>query len=84
MALPCCKRCPPLVVTDLNMPEMDGFALLQALPTLRPGMPTLVVSAYGDPDRMEQARSHGVAGFVVKPVNFAEIRQLMAGAIAEV
>ncbi len=63
-----------LVITDLNMPEMDGLTLLDRLAEAWPGVPSLVVSAYGDSGRMTAARERGSSGFVVKPVDFNALR----------
>ena len=70
-----------LVITDLNMPEMDGLTLLDCLTEAWPGVPSLVVSAYGDPGRMSAARERGSSGFVVKPVDFTELRSAMADSL---
>ncbi len=63
-----------LVITDLNMPEMDGLTLLDCLSETWPGVPSLVVSAYGDSGRMTAARERGSSEFVVKPVDFNVLR----------
>ncbi len=67
-----------LVITDLNMPEMDGLTLLDCLTEAWPYVPSLVVSAYGDSGRMSAARERGSSGFVVKPVDFDLLRSAMA------
>lgn len=53
-----------LIITDLNMPEVDGLTLLDCLAEAKPGVPSLVVSAFGDPGRMTAARERGSSGFV--------------------
>ena len=70
-----------LVITDLNMPEMDGLTLLDCLAEAWPGVPSLVVSAYGDSGRMSAARDRGSSGFVVKPVDFDPLRSAMADSL---
>ena len=70
-----------LVITDLNMPEMDGLTLLDCLSEAWPGVPSLVVSAYGDSGRMSAARERGSSGFVVKPVDFELLRSAMADSL---
>ncbi|MXZ92877.1 MAG: response regulator [Chloroflexi bacterium] len=66
-----------LILTDLNMPEMDGFALLDALSGLDPLIPSVVVSAYEDGERMSRAAALGAEGYVVKPVDFKELRGML-------
>ena len=70
-----------LVITDLNMPEMDGLTLLDCLTEEWPGVSKLVVSAYGDSGRMSAARERGSSGFVVKPVDFDLLRSAMADSL---
>lgn len=72
-----------LIITDLNMPEMDGLTLLDCLSEAWPGVPSLVVSAYGDSGRMTAARERGSAGFVVKPVDFDLLRSTMADTLGD-
>ena len=71
-----------LVITDLNMPDMDGLELLAAMEDSFPGLPSMVVSAYGDPDRMARASEHGAGAFVVKPVDFPAFRELLSSSLA--
>ena len=71
-----------LVVTDLNMPGMDGLELLEAMGDSYPGLPSMVVPAYGDPDRMARASEHGTSAFVVKPVDFPALRELLSNSLA--
>jgi two-component system OmpR family response regulator len=63
---------PDLVVTDLNMPRLDGCGLLQRVRQQLPGTPVLVMSARSsaDPSRLEGL---GAAGFVAKPVQLDEL-----------
>ncbi len=67
-----------LVITDLNMPEMNGWQLLDALGQSRPDLPSMVVSAYGDDENKKRAEESGAWGFVVKPVDFTELRGKVA------
>ena len=70
-----------LILTDLNMPGMDGMELLGALGESWPEVQSIVVSAYGDPQRMNEARERGAQGFVVKPVNFAELKEALLSSL---
>lgn len=70
-----------LVITDLNMPEMNGWELLDALGEQRPELLSMVVSAYGDEENARRAEESGAQGFVVKPVNFRELREKVAASL---
>ena len=70
-----------LILTDLNMPGMDGMALLNALGESWPEVKSIVVSAYGDPVRMDEARQRGARGFVVKPVDFPELKEMLGSSL---
>src|SRR5690242_13181931 len=68
---------PDLIVllSDINMPGMDGLALLEAIKQLRPELPVMMVTAYGDEERRRRAREAGAAEFVTKPVDFDLLKQ---------
>lgn len=71
-----------LVITDINMPEMNGWQLLAALGQQWPDVPSMVVSAYGDSDNIRRAEESGAWGFVVKPVDFTDLREKVAESLA--
>lgn len=63
-----------IVLSDINMPEMDGLTLLTKLKELKnPGLKTVIVSAYGDMDNIRTAMNRGAFDFVTKPVNFDDL-----------
>jgi CheY-like chemotaxis protein len=68
---------PPLIVilSDINMPGMDGLALLREIRKLRPSLPVMMVTAYGDEERRRQATASGAADFITKPVDFAQLKE---------
>ena len=70
-----------LILTDLNMPGMDGMQLLNALSESWPEVQAIVVSAYGDPTRRDEARQRGAKGFVVKPVDFPELKEMLVASL---
>lgn len=72
-----------VVLTDLNMPRMDGMALLSALRERWPGVQPVVVSAYGDAARIADAGARGARAFMVKPVDFVQVRELLEACFAE-
>ena len=77
-----------LLLTDLNMPRMNGLALLKKLQerksTLNPALTTLVVSAYGDMENIRKAMNAGAFDFLLKPLDFDDFRTTVAKAISHV
>jgi len=71
-----------VILSDINMPGMDGLALLREIKTRRPDLPVMMVTAYGDEERRRRAAEYGAAEFVTKPVAFDllkdRLRQLHA------
>lgn len=63
-----------LVVTDLNMPEMNGIELLIQVKKHYPTLKMLVISAYSDQDNIRLATSAGADGFLFKPLDFQEFQ----------
>ncbi|GAC1598811.1 MAG: adenylate/guanylate cyclase domain-containing protein [Chitinophagaceae bacterium] len=62
-----------IVLSDINMPEMDGLTLLGLLNDSNPLLKTVMVSAYGDMDNIRMAMNRGAFDFVCKPVNFEDL-----------
>jgi adenylate cyclase len=62
-----------VVLSDINMPEMDGLTLLDKIGQLNPIIKAVIVSAYGDMDNIRIAMNRGAFDFVTKPVNFEDL-----------
>ena len=62
-----------VVLSDINMPEMDGLTLLTKLGESSPLLQTVMVSAYGDMTNIRTAMNRGAFDFVTKPVNFEDL-----------
>ena len=62
-----------MVVTDINMPHMDGLELLKNLAVMKPDVKAIVVSAYGDMANIRSAMNRGAFDFVTKPVDFEDL-----------
>src|SRR3954467_9402368 len=59
-----------VILSDINMPGMDGLALLRETKARRPDLPVMMVTAYGDNERRRVAGELGAAEFITKPVGF--------------
>src|SRR5215831_15352514 len=73
-----------LVVTDINMPRMDGLSLLQRLQEREDKLSTIIVSAYGDMSNIRTAMNRGAFDFLVKPIDFADFEATIGKTIAHV
>ena len=69
-----------VILSDINMPEMDGLDLLAEIKQRWSDLPVIMVTAYGDDERRRQASENGAAEFFTKPVDFdhlkAQLRRL--------
>ena len=70
-----------IVLSDINMPEMDGLTLLGKLTEISPIIKAVIVSAYGDMDNIRTAMNKGAFDFICKPVNFEDLETTIAKAI---
>ena len=64
-----------VILSDINMPEMDGLAVLGEIKKLWPHIPVMMVTAYGDEERRRRAMALGAAEFITKPVDFAILKE---------
>ena len=63
-----------MVLSDINMPKMDGLALLEQIPKVDPNIRAVIISAYGDMKNIRTAMNRGAFDFVTKPVDFQDLR----------
>ncbi len=73
-----------LVITDINMPRMDGLTLLQKLQEIEGDLSTVIVSAYGDMTNIRTAMNRGAFDFLVKPIDFLDFETTIAKTIRHV
>ena len=64
-----------VILSDINMPGMDGLELLRHVKQRRPELPVMMVTAYGDDERRRRAAEYGAFEFVTKPVDFDLLKQ---------
>jgi adenylate cyclase len=73
-----------LVVTDINMPRMDGLSLLQKLQEGDERISTIIVSAYGDMTNIRTAMNRGAFDFVTKPIDFLDLETTITKTIRHI
>ena len=73
-----------VVLSDINMPEMDGLTLLTRLAEQNNLLKSVIVSAYGDMDNIRTAMNRGAFDFITKPVNFVDLELTMQKTLTHV
>ena len=73
-----------IVLSDINMPEMDGLTLLSRLNESSPLIKSVIVSAYGDMENIRTAMNRGAFDFITKPINFEDLSLTMEKTIRHV
>ena len=77
-----------LILSDINMPGMSGLELLPKAKALRPDVPVIMITAYGDDQTKRKALEGGAEALLTKPIDFValrdEIDSRVAGAGADV
>ncbi len=72
-----------LIMSDINMPGMNGLELLKETKQLFPYLKVVMVSAYGDDQNKEIATRYGADNFLTKPVNFPALKESIRQLIAQ-
>jgi CheY-like chemotaxis protein len=63
-----------LILSDINMPGMSGLELLPKAKAMRPEVPIIMITAYGDADTKRKALENGAASLLTKPIDFGTLR----------
>ena len=72
-----------LILSDINMPGMTGLELLPKAKAMRPDVPVIMITAYGDPDTKRKALEGGAEALLTKPIDFAALRAEIDTRIAQ-
>jgi CheY-like chemotaxis protein len=64
-----------LILSDINMPGMTGLEMLPKVREMRPNVPVIMITAYGDPETRRKAIAGGATGLLTKPIDFALLRE---------
>ena len=74
-----------IILSDINMPEMDGLTLLARINEMRrPGLKCIMVSAYGDMDNIRQAMNSGAFDFATKPIDLDDLQRTIDKAVEQI
>jgi two-component system chemotaxis response regulator CheY len=71
---------PDLIITDLNMPEMNGFEFLEAIREISSvsRIPTLMLTTESSPEMKQRGKALGLTGWIVKPFNTKQLKQAIS------
>jgi CheY-like chemotaxis protein len=72
-----------LILSDINMPGMTGLEMLPKVKEMRPEVPVIMITAYGDPETRRKALAGGASGLLTKPIDFAVLREEIDMRLAE-
>ncbi len=64
-----------LILSDINMPGMTGLEMLPKVKEMRPEVPVIMITAYGDADTKRKALEKGASGLLTKPIDFSALRE---------
>ena len=64
-----------LILSDINMPGMTGLEMLPKVREMRPDVPIIMITAYGDPETKRKAIESGADGLLTKPIDFTLLRE---------
>ena len=64
-----------VILSDINMPGLDGLELLGEIKQRRPDLPVMMVTAYGDEERRRHANELGASEFITKPLDFDQLKE---------
>src|SRR5690348_18473252 len=72
-----------LILSDINMPGMTGLEMLPKVKQIRPDVPVIMITAYGDPETRRKALAEGASGLLTKPIDFGLLREEIDNRLAQ-
>jgi CheY-like chemotaxis protein len=72
-----------LILSDINMPGMTGLEMLPKVKAMRPDVPVIMITAYGDADTRRKALASGATGLLTKPIDFSLLREEIDARLAQ-
>ena len=70
-----------LILSDINMPGMSGLELLPRAKAMRPDLPIIMITAYGDAETKRKALENGAEALLIKPIDFGSLRTEIDGRV---
>jgi CheY-like chemotaxis protein len=67
-----------LILTDINMPEMNGIELLKKIKERYPKSKVIMITAYGDEQNFSMAKKHGADEYFIKPIEFDSLKEKLS------
>ena len=64
-----------LILSDINMPGMSGLELLPKARAMRPDVPVIMITAYGDAETKRRALENGAEELLIQPIDFVSLRE---------
>lgn len=80
----CREQMPDIVVTDINMAEMDGVRMSVEIKAIRPDTRFIVLTGYSDQEHLDKFRELGASDYIVKPINFKKLFAAIQKCIDEI
>ena len=77
------RALPDLVLLDIKMPLMNGLETLREIKKISSALPVVMMTAYGELEMIQEARSMGVTHYLVKPFDLNEVRRLVKSLLDE-
>jgi CheY-like chemotaxis protein len=72
-----------LILSDINMPGMTGLEMLPKVKQMRPDVPVIMITAYGDAATRRTALESGASGLLTKPIDFSVLREEIDSRLAQ-
>ena len=72
-----------LILSDINMPGMTGLEMLPKVKEIRPEVPVIMITAYGDAETKRKAMEGGAEGLLTKPIDFTMLREEIDARLAQ-
>jgi len=74
---------PDIVITDIEMPRMDGLKMCAAIKEISPDTPFIFTTAFSEPEQLEAANKLGAFAYLVKPIDYGELEDAIAGVVGK-